>query len=123
MKWLLLFLVLAIVAVGGAYWALPSILHTVLIGQAAARGIVVSELEIQRPVWGKAVVDTVAFSVGSNEARAEAVTIGFTWDSLSAAQATNVEVAKLHITAHEDATERVTPIESGAINTIVFDGI
>lgn len=104
MKWVLAFVAVLSAVVGGAYAGLPWILQTVIVGYASARGIVVSELQIQRPVWGMAVVDKITFSVGANDVQADSVAIGFTWDSFSNAKATRVTVAKLKVTARSDTS-------------------
>ncbi|MFP6814874.1 MAG: YdbH domain-containing protein [Pseudomonadales bacterium] len=115
MKWLLAFIAMLLALAGGAYAGLPWIVQTVIVQQAAAQGIVVSELRIQRPLWGNATVERIVFSVGANDVRAEAIVIGFTWDSLLNAKATDIEIESLEVALRPDASVPTQSIEAGEL--------
>ncbi|MCZ6710072.1 MAG: YdbH domain-containing protein [Gammaproteobacteria bacterium] len=115
MKWVLAFIAMLLAAAGGVYAGLPWIVQTVIVQQAAAQGIVVSELQIQRPVWGSAVVDRIAFSVGANDAMAEAIVIGFTLDSLLSAKATAIEIETVQVALRPDTSAPTQSIGVGEL--------
>ena len=119
MKWALALFLLLAAFLAGAYGALPWILQQVIIAQAADRDVVVRELSIRRPGWDRVLIDRVAISVAGNDVEAEGIAVGYTWNSLSAGRATEIEIVKLAAVvasgAADDRAPQAPPLEVGEL--------